>query len=50
MIPMSIMEASILGIEFTLLRLGLSIPLIIISANLLKYYLNKIDYKLPKVD
>src|SRR6056297_2673 len=50
MIPMSIMEASILGIEFTLLRLGLSIPLIILSANLLKYYFNKIDYKLPKVE
>ncbi len=50
MIPMSIMEASILGIKFTLLRLGLSIPLIILSANLLKYYFNKIDYKLPKVE
>lgn len=50
MIPMSIMEASILGIEFTLLRLGLSIPLIIISANLLKYYFNKTGYKLPKVE
>jgi len=50
MIPMSIMEASILGIKFTLLRLGLSIPLIILSANLLKYYFDKIDYKLPKVE
>jgi len=50
MIPMSIMEASILGIKFTLLRLGLSIPLIILSANLLKYYFDKINYKLPKVE
>lgn len=50
MIPMSLMEASILGVPFTLLRLGSSIPLIIISANLLKYYLNKHDYVLPKVD
>ncbi|MGM0379030.1 MAG: permease [Bacillota bacterium] len=48
MIPMSIMEASILGIKFTILRLGLSIPFIIISANILKYILNKSNYKLPK--
>lgn len=48
MIPMSIMEASILGIKFTILRLGLSVPLIIISANILKYILNKSNYKLPK--
>jgi len=50
MIPMSVMEASILGIKFTLLRLGLSVPLIILSANLMKYYFNKTDYKLPKVE
>ncbi|MGM0508722.1 MAG: permease [Fusobacteriota bacterium] len=50
MIPMSLMEASILGPKFTLLRLGLSVPLILITANILKYYLNKIDYKLPKVE
>jgi len=50
MIPMSLMEASILGVPFTVLRLGASIPLIIISAKLLKYYLNKINYNLPKVE
>ena len=50
MIPMSLMEASILGVPFTLLRLGSSVPLIIISANLLKYYLNKHDYVLPKAE
>jgi len=50
MIPMSIMEASILGIKFTALRLGLSIPLIIISANILKFIFNKNDYKLPEVE
>ncbi len=49
MIPMSIMEASILGIKFTLLRLGLSIPLIIVSARILQIYLRKIKYKLPEV-
>lgn len=48
MIPMSVMEASILGIEFTLLRLGLSVPLIILMANILNYYFKKINYKLPK--
>jgi len=50
MIPMSLMEASILGVPFTLLRLGSSIPLIIISANVLKFYLNKHEYILPKVE
>src|SRR6056297_3836831 len=50
MIPMSIMEASILGIKFTVLRLGLSIPLIIISANILKFIFNKNNYSLPKVE
>ncbi|TYB31135.1 MAG: hypothetical protein FXF47_05720 [Candidatus Mcinerneyibacterium aminivorans] len=50
MIPMSIMEASILGIKFTALRLGLSIPLIIISANILKFIFNKNNYKLPEVE
>lgn len=40
MIPMSLMEASIIGIKFTVLRLALSIPLIIISATILKLYLN----------
>ena len=49
MIPMSIMEASILGIKFTLLRLGLSVPLIIVSARILQSYLKKSKYKLPEV-
>ncbi|MDA3941281.1 MAG: permease [Spirochaetia bacterium] len=50
MIPMSLMEVSIIGIKFTLLRLGLSIPFIIITDNLLKLYLNKINYKLPEAE
>ncbi len=50
MIPMSIMEASILGVKFTILRLGLSVPLIIVGANLLKIYLNKRSYRLPVVE
>jgi len=48
MIPMTIMEASILGIKFSIIRLGVSIPLVIISAKLLGNYFNSIDYKLPQ--
>ena len=38
-IPMTIFEASFLGLKFTLIRLLTSIPLIIISSILLEYYL-----------
>lgn len=48
MIPMSIMEASILGLKFTLIRLGISLPFVIISAILLGNYFDSIDYELPK--
>lgn len=48
MIPMSLIEASILGIKFTILRLGLSVPFIIISANILGYFFTKTDYQLPE--
>ena len=47
MIPMSIMEASILGPRFTLVRLGISLPLVIISAALLGAYFKKREYILP---
>ncbi|NBG86911.1 permease [Isachenkonia alkalipeptolytica] len=47
MIPMSIMEASILGIRFTLIRLGVSLPLVILSAALLGAYFKKKKYLLP---
>ncbi|MFW6035980.1 MAG: permease [Halothermotrichaceae bacterium] len=50
MIPMSIMEASILGIKFTSIRLGISLPLVIISSIILSKYMNKINYKLPVVE
>lgn len=50
MLPMSIMEASIIGLKFTLLRLGLSVPLIIIGSILLKLYLEKRNYSLPVVE
>lgn len=47
MIPMTIMEASILGLKFTIIRLGVSLPLVIISSKLLGDYLEKIKYELP---
>lgn len=50
MIPMSLMEASILGPKFTLLRLGTSIPLIILSAKAIEFYLKKINYEFPIVE
>ena len=50
MIPMSIMEASILGIKFTAIRIGVSLPLVIISSILLGNFFSSIDYKIPKAD
>ncbi len=50
MIPMSIMEASILGIKFTAIRIGVSLPLVIISSILLGNFFSKIDYKIPKAE
>jgi len=40
-IPMTIFEASFLGIKFSLIRLGVSIPLVIISSALLGSYLER---------
>jgi len=48
MIPMSIMEASIIGIEFTLLRIGLSLPLVVISSIWLSKLFVRLKYNLPK--
>ncbi|MFW6274101.1 MAG: permease [Halanaerobium sp.] len=50
MIPMSIMEASILGIKFTTIRIGVSLPLVIISSIILGNFFSKIDYKIPKAE
>ncbi len=47
MIPMSIMEASIIGLEFTILRIGLSLPLVVISSIMLNKIFVKIKYDLP---
>lgn len=40
-IPMTLFEASFLGVKFTVLRWLISIPLIIISSNFLEKYLSK---------
>jgi len=50
MIPMTIMEASILGLKFTSIRLLASIPFIVIGAIVLEKYFEKTAYTLPRVD
>jgi uncharacterized membrane protein YraQ (UPF0718 family) len=50
MIPMTIMEATMLGLTFTLTRLLSSIPFIIGGAIILEKYFEKTKYKLPKID
>ncbi len=50
MIPMTIMEASMLGIKFTLIRLLASIPFIIGGSILLEKYFDKTKYKIPFIE
>ncbi len=45
-VPMTIFEASFLGIKFSIIRLSVSIPLIIVSSMLLGKYLTKRGYAL----
>ena len=47
-IPMMIFEASFLGMKFTLLRLLVSVPLIIISSIILGNVLTKSDYQIKE--
>ncbi len=47
-IPMTLFEASFLGIKFTLIRLSISIPLVILSSIWLGKYLEKRDYRIMK--
>jgi uncharacterized membrane protein YraQ (UPF0718 family) len=49
MIPMSLMEATMLGIPFTFIRLLASVPFIILGAILLEKYFVKIHYILPQI-
>ncbi len=48
-IPMTLIEASILGVKFTLIRLLVALPLIFVSAIVLGNVLEKREYRL-KVD
>lgn len=47
MIPMSIMEATILGVRFTLVRLLVSLPLVIVFSIVVERILNRLQYQLP---
>ena len=47
MIPMSIMEATILGPRFSVIRLCISLPLVIIVAIVLEKLLLKMNYRFP---
>lgn len=47
-IPMTLFEASFLGIKFTLIRLLVSIPLVVITSIALGTFLEKKDYKIMK--
>jgi uncharacterized membrane protein YraQ (UPF0718 family) len=47
-IPMTLFEASFLGIKFTLIRLLVSVPLVIISSILVGNFLEKKNYRIMK--
>lgn len=47
-IPMTLFEASFLGIKFTLIRLSVSLPLVIFSSILLGRFLEKKQFVLPE--
>jgi uncharacterized membrane protein YraQ (UPF0718 family) len=50
MIPMSIMETTILGATFTASRLLISLPLVVLSSILIERYLLSVNYRLPITD
>ena len=45
-VPMTIFEASFLGVKFTAIRLLVSIPLVVITSMLLGNYLRKRNYRI----
>ena len=49
-VPMTLYEASYMGMKFTIIRLLVSLPLIIISAILLEKFLEKSDYMLKSIE
>ncbi len=49
-VPMSIYEASYVGLKFTVVRIICSLPLIILSSIFLEKYLKKKNYSINNVD
>ena len=49
-IPMTLLEASYIGVKFTVIRYLVSIPLIIIASSILGSYLEKSKYRIPDMD
>ena len=49
-IPMTIFEASFLGLKFSIIRLLVSLPLVIVTSMLLGTYLTKNKYEIMKVE
>ena len=47
MIPMSIVEATILGVQFTVVRLLVSLPLVIVFSVVIEKVLTRQRYHLP---
>jgi len=45
-IPMTLYEASFMGVKFTAIRLLVSLPLVIVTSILLENYLSKRNYKM----
>ncbi|MDZ7792753.1 MAG: permease [Spirochaetia bacterium] len=45
-IPMTLFEASFLGIEFTLIRYAIAVPLIVLSSELMGEYLQRREYEI----
>ena len=45
-VPMTIFEASFLGVKFSAIRLLVAIPLVVIMSMLLEDYLRKRNYKI----
>jgi len=45
-VPMTLYEASFMGVKFTMIRLLISLPLVIITSILLEDYLTKRNYKM----
>ena len=45
-VPMTLFEASFLGLKFTIIRFAVALPLVIISSVILGFYLEKKNYRM----